>query len=125
LPDLPAEVNAAATALDAKPDHLRTELSEFDGILGPSSDQAAAARRSYGAIPLIVLTAGSPVLPGLSAADVQKLLGLIKQMHGELASLSTRGVDRMVPGSGHYVQIDQPQALIDAVSEVVAKVAAR
>jgi len=125
LPDLPAEVNAAAAALDAKPDHLRTELSEFDGILGPSSDQVAAARRSYGALPLIVLTGGAPVLPGLSPADVQKLLGLIKQMHGELASLSTRGVDRMVPGSGHYVQIDAPQAVIDAVSEVVAEVAAR
>jgi hypothetical protein len=46
-------------------------------------------------------------------------------MHGELASLSTRGVDRMVPGSGHYVQIDEPRAVIDAVSEVVAKVAAK
>jgi pimeloyl-ACP methyl ester carboxylesterase len=124
-PDLPADANAAAAALDAKPYHLRMELSEFDGMLGPSSDQAAAAHRAYGAIPLVVLTAGAPVLPGLSPADVQTLLGLIRQMHGELASLSTRGVDRMVPGSGHYVQIDKPQAVIDAVSEVVAKVAAR
>jgi pimeloyl-ACP methyl ester carboxylesterase len=125
VPDLPANVNAAAAALDAKPYHLRMELSELDGILGPSSDQVAAARRSYGAIPLVVLTAAAPVLPGLSPADVQKVLGLIKQMHGELASLSTQGVDRIVPGSGHYVQIDKPHAVIDAVSEVVAELAGR
>jgi pimeloyl-ACP methyl ester carboxylesterase len=124
-PDLPAAANAAAAALNAKPYHLRMLLSELDGVLGASSDQVAAARRSYGAIPLIVLTGGAPVFPGLSTSDRDKLLDIIKQMHGELAALSTRGVDRIVPGSGHYVQIDKPQAVIDAVSEVLAEVAAR
>lgn len=121
-PDLPAGANAAAAALNGKPDHLRSMLSEFDGIMGPSSDQVAAARRSYGSIPLVVLTAGTPMIPGLSAADRDKLLGVIKQMHGELAALSTRGVDRIVPGSSHYVQIDAPQAVIDAVSQVLSQV---
>ena len=93
--------------------------------MGPSSEQAAAARRQYGSIPLIVLTAGAPIIPGLSRTDYQLLLGKIKQMHGELAALSTRGVDRLVPDSSHYVQLDQPQAVIDAVSEVLAGIARR
>jgi pimeloyl-ACP methyl ester carboxylesterase len=123
-PDLPAEANAAAAALNAKPYHLRMLLSEFDGVMGPSSDEVAAARRSYGALPLIVLTAGESQIPGLSPADRGTLAGVIKQMHGELAASSTRGLDRIVPGSGHYVQLDKPQAVIDAVAEVVAEVKA-
>jgi pimeloyl-ACP methyl ester carboxylesterase len=124
-PDLPATANAAVAVLNAKPYHLQMELSEFDGIMGPSSDQVAAARRAYGAIPLIVLTAGAPTVPGLSPADTATLLGLVKRMHEELAALSTDGVDRIVPGSSHYVQLDKPQAVIDAVSEVLAKVSRR
>ncbi|MBS0420024.1 MAG: alpha/beta hydrolase [Proteobacteria bacterium] len=121
--DLPPAANAAAAALNGKSEHLRSELSEFDGIMGPSSDQAAAARRSYGSIPLVVLTAAEPRIPGLSATERDTLLGIIKQMHGELAALSTRGVDLIVPGSSHYVQIDAPQAVIDAVSQVLSQVA--
>jgi len=124
-PDLPAAANAAVAALNTKPYHLRMELSEFDGMMGPSSDEAAAARRSYGALPLIVLTAGTPIIPGFSPSDRATLLGVIRQMHGELAALSTRGVDRLVPGSGHYVELDKPEAVIDAVSEVLAQVAGR
>jgi hypothetical protein len=37
----------------------------------------------------------------------------------ELARLSTRGENRLVRGSGNYVQIDKPQAVVDAVTEVV------
>ena len=123
--DLPPAANVAAAAVNMKPAHLQTELSEFDGIIGSSSDQVAAARRSYDSIPLIVLTAGSPKIPGLSPAQLNTLLGIIKQMHGELAALSTRGVDRLVPGSSHYVQMDNPQAVIDAVEDVLSQVAAR
>lgn len=123
-PDLPPAVNAAAAALNGKPYHLRMVLSELDGVLGPSSDEAAAARRSYGAMPLIVLTAGSPMIPGLSPADRDTLFGMVGEMHRELAALSTRGVERTVPGSGHYVQIDRPQAVIEAVSEVLAEIRA-
>jgi pimeloyl-ACP methyl ester carboxylesterase len=40
-------------------------------------------------------------------------------MHDELAHLSTSGENRLVPGSGHYVQFDKPQAVVDAVAKVV------
>jgi pimeloyl-ACP methyl ester carboxylesterase len=38
----------------------------------------------------------------------------------ELAASSTRGTLRAVEGSGHFVEVDRPQAVIDAVREVVA-----
>jgi hypothetical protein len=41
-------------------------------------------------------------------------------MHAEMAALSSRGEHRFVPGAGHYIQRDAPQAVIDAAAEVVA-----
>ncbi len=40
-------------------------------------------------------------------------------MHEALAHLSSRGVHRIIMGSGHEIQLDKPQALIDAVDEVL------
>jgi len=42
-------------------------------------------------------------------------------MHEEMTALSTAGELRTVAGAGHNIQSDQPQAVIDAVNEVVAK----
>ena len=40
--------------------------------------------------------------------------------HEALAHLSSRGVHRVIGHSGHEIQLDKPQALIDAVDEVLA-----
>jgi len=39
--------------------------------------------------------------------------------HEALAQLSSRGVYRFIEGSGHAIQLDKPQAVIDAVDEVL------
>jgi pimeloyl-ACP methyl ester carboxylesterase len=39
--------------------------------------------------------------------------------HQQTAALSRRGTQRMVPMSRHNIQIDQPQAVIDAIAEVL------
>jgi hypothetical protein len=44
-------------------------------------------------------------------------------MHDEMTALSSAGQHRTVEGAGHGIQRDKPQAVIDAVNEVV--VAAR
>jgi hypothetical protein len=36
-----------------------------------------------------------------------------------VAALSSRGVDYVINGSGHYIQKDRPAAVISAVDEVV------
>jgi pimeloyl-ACP methyl ester carboxylesterase len=40
-------------------------------------------------------------------------------LHEGLAHLSSRGVHRIIKGSGHEIQLDKPQAVIDAVDEVL------
>jgi hypothetical protein len=45
--------------------------------------------------------------------------------HDRLAALSSRGSNTVVPGSGHYIQFDQPQAVIDAVMRGIAQIRGR
>lgn len=45
--------------------------------------------------------------------------------HEALAHLSSRGVHRVVEHSGHDIEGDQPQAVIDAVDEVLRQLHAR
>jgi hypothetical protein len=40
-------------------------------------------------------------------------------MHEALARLSSRGVHHYIKRSGHEIQLDKPQAVIDAVDEVL------
>jgi pimeloyl-ACP methyl ester carboxylesterase len=39
--------------------------------------------------------------------------------HEALAHLSSRGIYPFIKGSGHVIQLDKPQAVIDAVDEVL------
>ena len=44
-------------------------------------------------------------------------------LHDQTATLSTRGVNRVVPGSHHNIEVDRPQAIVDAVNEVLRALA--
>ena len=85
-----------------------------------------AHRRTFGDTPVLVLTAGRPARdPSLSDAQDQAWRTLWMQGHDAMAALSSRGRNRVVPESGHFIQFEQPQAVIDAVDEVVGEVRQR
>jgi pimeloyl-ACP methyl ester carboxylesterase len=80
--------------------------------------------RSLGAMPLVVLSAenswntrneGTPAIIRFNRSYLPIWIG----MQGALAHLSSRGVHRIIKGSGHEIQLDKPQAVIDAVDEVL------
>jgi pimeloyl-ACP methyl ester carboxylesterase len=90
-------------------------------------DPAAAAKeRSYGAMPLVVLTAademlGSPFPPAENRAlDLAWAAG-----HERIARLSSAGVHTVVPHSGHFIQLDQPAVVIDAINNVITAIRAK
>jgi pimeloyl-ACP methyl ester carboxylesterase len=57
-------------------------------------------------IPLVVLSAGS-------ASPIQRA------EHVTLARSSSKGQIKIVPGSGHWIQVDRPDAVIQAICEMV------
>ncbi len=73
-----------------------------------------------GAMPLVVLTAKNTW--GDTPADIrftQTFLKFWLAQHEALAHLSSRGVHRFIEGSDHHIQLDKPQAVIDAVDDVL------
>ena len=124
-PGLPANLRAAMIAQATSAAFYRTVASEADA-LDQDTAETVAHRRSFGDLPLIVLTAGQPAKdPSLSEAQNQAWQTAWMQGHDAMAALSSRGQNRVVPGSGHFIQFEQPQAVIDAVDEVVGEARSR
>jgi pimeloyl-ACP methyl ester carboxylesterase len=86
----------------------------------------SADHHRLGAMPLVVLSVEHPWDNGAPAnARLSRSYGPVwNAMHADLARLSSRGVHRIVKKSGHGIQLDQPQAVIDAVDEVLSQVRA-
>ncbi len=83
--------------------------------------EVALDRRPLGDLPIIVLThGGSDEPPGASAEQAAKDAAYVYGQQQEIVALSTRGVHRVVPNTHHYIQFDAPQAVVDAVEEVVS-----
>ena len=95
----------------------------------PSLAEAAAALEAPGQLfgdrPVVVLSAGSTPatqqgLPPDLATTLQDLWTAAQQ---ELADESTAGARETVPGAGHAIQVEKPQAVIDALEDVLADLA--
>jgi pimeloyl-ACP methyl ester carboxylesterase len=123
-PELPSAVNDYYKQMSSRPPFTRATLSEEEEAFGAGADQIDASKRSYGAIPLIVLTSTTPESPDPSHPDpyFSARTKVVIAMHEETARLSSRGVNRTISGATHHIMLSKPQAVIDAVNEVVADV---
>ena len=94
------------------------EVEELDTLWGATSDEVAAGRSSYGALPLIVLTAGdtNAALPDPARRAADRVWA---GLHQELAEHSSIGVRRTVAGTGHLIPKDRPDAVAAAIIEVI------
>jgi pimeloyl-ACP methyl ester carboxylesterase len=77
--------------------------------------------RPLGAMPLFVLSADRSFATDTPAGKRfwQSFKKAWYARHEALARLSSGGVYRLIEGSGHGLQLDKPQAVIDAVDEVL------
>ena len=79
---------------------------------------------SLGDIPLLVLAKASddadPDATGITEEMLVQANEITMDLQGELAALSTNGELIVVENTGHYIQIDQPDAVIEAVNTLVA-----
>jgi pimeloyl-ACP methyl ester carboxylesterase len=125
LPDALARLSERLTKLNADPARLLTQASAIEN--GPlSGREVINPQRRYGAMPLIVLTAGRhPTPPGMPA-EVSKQSALYFQAlasgHDAYAALSTRGRNQLVPDSMHFVQLENPAAVLAAINGVLAEI---
>lgn len=123
-PQLSEAVQIATIKFQMQPAFQHAQLSEEENVFRASADQVRTARRSYGNMPLIVLTksAGSPPKNQLTPEQRTQKEARYKMwvnLHAEVARLSTRGVNEIVPGSGHGIQLEQPKAVNEAIIRVL------
>lgn len=103
----------------------KSEVEGFDNTMDDAREV-----HSFGDRPVIVLTALMPFKPaeleklGLTTAEGAAFKQEWAKMHTEQAAMSSRGRQQIVSDSGHYIQIDQPDRVVDAVREVVNEVRA-
>lgn len=128
-PQLGPDILAERERLQHLPKHQRTQQAELQySVYGADTSANAGYAKlfdrphPFGDRPLVVLSSSmfdmSPPFGELNYA-------MMGALHTQTAALSTRGVRRMVPQSRHNVQIDQPQAVVDAVAEVLDQLAGK
>ncbi|HEX4606477.1 MAG TPA: alpha/beta hydrolase [Candidatus Angelobacter sp.] len=126
-PHMPAafsSLEASLSRLNANPARMLTEASQLDNF--PASQREAInPQRRYDDMPLVVLTAGRRDLPPDAPADAREQGPLFyreaSRAHDAYAALSTRGHDQLVPGSGHNIPAEKPEAVLAAINQVLAE----
>lgn len=107
-------------AADCNAHAAREQLAEIRAF--PESAAETAATGSLGDLPLAVLSHDpdrpSSDLPPEIAKPTNEAW---EQMQVELSHLSTRGTQIIAKNSAHYIQIDRPDMVIDAVRNIVAQ----
>jgi pimeloyl-ACP methyl ester carboxylesterase len=111
--------------LNTDPARLRTQASAIENV-SQSGREVVNPERRYGDMPLIVLTSGSHPMPPVVPADVREQALLyfraLASGHEAYAALSARGHEQLVPGSGHFIQVDNPRVVLAAINDVLAEI---
>jgi len=125
LPSASALTDALAQ-LNADPARLLTQASAIENV-SQSGREVINPQRRYGEMPLIVLTSGSHPMPPDLPADVREQAALFFRAlaagHDAYAALSTLGHNQLVPDSGHFIQVDDPEVVLAALKGMLADIA--
>jgi len=97
-----------------RPSLWRTQLSEIDTLFNQTSDQRVRLGGLIRDVPTIVLTASKTGQPAAQGTAERVWEGV----HGALADEFSRGTQRLVK-SGHLMMIERPDAVAQAVSELI------
>ncbi len=124
--ETPAEQRAIALANAYRSHSCRALLLESEGF--EAELVAGGSPPDLGDLPLIVLSQGNEPEAdeelGLSEDWVMQQRAAWDVLQEELALLSTRGKRIVARQAGHLIQIDQPQIVIDSISDLVLELRA-
>lgn len=116
----PEDVYAQYQAITATTDYFETWISESLAVPDSAAEVAALHITNFGNLPLIVLSAGQwDPIPSLSEAENQKLWAAFQAQQTELVALSSEAKQVVAGQSGHHIQLNQPDLVIEAIREIL------
>ncbi|MFN7999226.1 MAG: alpha/beta hydrolase [Bryobacteraceae bacterium] len=116
----PPELHPMALAVECQRQYFR-EVHEEWAHFDEDGDQLRVTA-PLGKMPLIVLSHDpDKLLSGVSAGVARAVNKAWESMQLELTRLSTNGVRVIAKGSTHYIQIDRPDVVIQAVQNVLSQ----
>ena len=116
----PDKALAQYRAILATTGYFKTASAETESLEESFAEVRAARITSLGNLPLIVLSRGLPYpLSGMSEIENQQYEQAWQVMQSELAALSSNSKQVIARQSGHYIQLQQPQLVVDAIHEIV------
>jgi hypothetical protein len=113
-------INEAQRPIWATPGWQAAFFSERESTPYASAEQTRATRKKFGDMPIIVLTHAPEKAQNETQEQGDQRTLLREDLHSQIAAMSTRGVNVIVPNAGHYIQFDRPQIVIDAVNGAIA-----
>jgi pimeloyl-ACP methyl ester carboxylesterase len=112
---------------DASPE-IREALAEEaafrdnpEGVDLPESFRQVMSAGPLPPVPLVVLRRGQRAFPE-GDSEYPDLEPVWQELQADLARLSPRGVLRVAEHSGHSIQHDEPERVVEAIRQVVAQV---
>jgi pimeloyl-ACP methyl ester carboxylesterase len=107
LPDAPPNPEAYY-ALGVRPQNIQALMDDSQGM--PAAGAQASAVKTFGDLPLIVLTAKLNNIPGW------------QEWQTELLQLSSNSQQLFAENSGHNIEFDEPDAAVKAILQMVEQV---
>ena len=112
------ESDPVTRAADCNGHSAREQLAEMKAF--PESARQAAATGSLDDLPLAVLSHDPDKPSSELPPDLAKPTNAAwERMQVELAHLSTHGTQTIAKNSAHYIQIDRPDVVVDAIGNIV------
>jgi pimeloyl-ACP methyl ester carboxylesterase len=119
-PHLSPAINEAQDLVAQSARWQAAVASERQNIFYESADQTRATRKDFGDMPIIVLTHQPQRQTDDETPEQQNKRTLIwEDLHNQVAAMSTRGINAIVPHADHYIQFDRPQVVVDAVNQSI------
>ena len=123
---LPADLQQPYLNLLLDPVQYTTASSEMAHLPQTFKDTSGLLIRDqpFGALPLIVLTAGQTSAVGSTPFDVHSIPvdDHRIELQAELARQSSQGEQRVIANSGHLIHLDAPQDVIVAFQDLIAMI---
>jgi pimeloyl-ACP methyl ester carboxylesterase len=114
---LPIEAQRMRTWALGQVKHYAAAVNPFEAEeLASLRAERAKSEHPLGEMPLIVLTRG---ISEQSAPDSKTFEEEHKKDHAELAKLSKNGKIIIAAHSGHHVQLDEPELVVQSIREVI------